>query len=136
MHRARRQKDDKGLLFVVRMSILSLLEFFIFSSDALFSIQARPKEKFTSHKLHCERHLPAVGKVYGSMCCISQSIYSLIHVMIGVCYVIVNVIIFKACEKIFTSFSQRHIHRVFLTFGVYLCEMLPHLIYQYCLMMV
>ena len=25
------------------------------------------------------------GKVHGSMCCISQSIYSLIHVMIGVC---------------------------------------------------
>ena len=76
------------------------------------------------------------GKVHGSMCCISQSIYSLIHVMIGVCYVIVNAIIFKACEKIFTSFSQRHIQRVFLTFGVYLCEMLPHVIYEYYLMMV
>ena len=94
------------------------------------------------------------GMVHGSMCCISQSIYSLIHVMIGVCYVIVNVIIFKACENIFTSFSQRHIHRVFPTFGmcmIYekkrdkrvcmknkhmnLCEMLPHVIYEYCLMM-
>ena len=41
------------------------------------------------------------------MSCISQSLYSLIHVMIEVSYVIVNVIIFKACEKIFTSFSHR-----------------------------
>ena len=75
--------------------------------------------------------------------------------MIEVCHVIVNVIIFKACEKFFTSFSQRHIHRVFPTVGmcmiyekkrdkrasvknihVYLCEMLPHVIYEYCLMMV
>ena len=89
------------------------------------------------------------------MSCINQSLYSLIHVMIEVCYVIVNVIIFKPCEKIFTSFSQRHIHGVFPTVGmcmiyekkrdkrvsmknnhVYLCEMLPHVIYEYCLMMV
>ena len=86
------------------------------------------------------------------MFCISQSLYSLIHVMIEVCYVIVNVIIFKACEKVFTSFSQRYIHRVFPTVRmcmiyekkrdllvsttnnhVYPCEMLPHVIYGYLL---
>ena len=89
------------------------------------------------------------------MFCISQSLYSLIHVMIEVCYVIVNVIIFKACEKVFTSFSQRHIHRVFPTVSmcmiyekkrdllvsttnnhVYPCEMLPHVIYGYCFVIV
>ena len=75
--------------------------------------------------------------------------------MIEVCYMIVNVIIFKSCEKIFTSFSQRHIHRVFPTIGmctiyekkrdllvfmtnnhVHLCEISPHVIYGYCLMIV
>ena len=95
------------------------------------------------------------GEIYGPMSCISQSLYSLIHVMIEVCYVIINVIIVKACKKIFTSFSQRHIHRVFPTVGmcmiyekkrdllvsttnnhVYLCEMLPHVIYGYCFMIV
>ena len=55
------------------------------------------------------------GKGHGPMSCMSQSFYSLIHVMIEVCYVIVNVMIFKACENIFTSFSQRNIHRVFPT---------------------
>ena len=75
--------------------------------------------------------------------------------MIEVCYMIVNVIIFKSCEEIFTSFSQRHIHRVFPTIGmctiyekkrdllvfmtnnhVHLCEISPHVIYGYCLMIV
>ena len=32
------KKNDEGLLFVVPMGTLSLLEFFIFSSDALFSV--------------------------------------------------------------------------------------------------
>ena len=95
------------------------------------------------------------GKGHGPMSCMSQSFYSLIHVMIEVCYVIVNVMIFKACENIFTSFSQRNIHRVFPTNGmcmiyekkrdlmvsttnihVYLCEILPRLIYRHCLMIV
>ena len=58
------------------------------------------------------------GKGYGPMSCISQSLYSFIHVMVEVCYVIVNVIIFKACEKIFISFSQRDICRLFRTVGV------------------
>ena len=35
MNRSKMQKNDKGLLFVVPMGTLSLLEFFIFSSDAL-----------------------------------------------------------------------------------------------------
>ena len=95
------------------------------------------------------------GKGHGPMSCMSQSFHSLIHVMIEVCYVIVNVMIFKACENIFTSFSQRNIHRVFPTNGmcmiyekkrdlmvsttnihVYLCEILPRLIYRHCLMIV
>ena len=95
------------------------------------------------------------GKGYGPMSCISQSLYSSIHVMIEVCYVIVNVIIFKACKKIFISFSQRDIYRLFPTVGVcmiyekkrellvsmtnnhlYLCEMSLHVIYGHCLMIV
>ena len=58
------------------------------------------------------------SKGYGPMCCISQSLYSFIHVMIEVCYVIVNVIIFKSCEKIFISFSQKDIYRLFPTVGI------------------
>ena len=101
------------------------------------------------------------GKGHRPMSCISQSLYSLIQVMIEVCYLIVCVIIFKACEKLFTSFSQRHIHHqrhihpVFPTVGmcmIYkkkrdllvsttnkhmsLCEMSPHRIYEYCMIMV
>ena len=58
------------------------------------------------------------GKGYKRMSCISQFLYSLIHVMIEVCYVIIKVIIFKDCEKMFTSFSQRRIHRVFPAIGM------------------
>ena len=58
------------------------------------------------------------GKGCEPTSCISQSLYSLIHVMIEVCYVIVYVITFKACEKIFISFSQRHIHCVFPIIGM------------------
>ena len=95
------------------------------------------------------------GRGCGPMPCISQFLYSLIHVMIEVCYVIVNIIISKTCEKIFTSFSERHIHRSFPTVKmcmvykkkrdllvsttnshVYLCEMSPPVIYGYCLMIV
>ena len=38
MHRDRMQKNDKGLLFVEPMGTLSVLDFFIFPSDALFSV--------------------------------------------------------------------------------------------------
>ena len=58
------------------------------------------------------------GKGYKPMSCISQSLNSLIHVMIEVCYVIIKVIIFKDCEKMFTLFSQRRIHRVFPAIGM------------------
>ena len=58
------------------------------------------------------------GKGHEPMSCISQSLSSLIYVMIEICYVIVNVIIFKTSEKIFTAFSQRHIHRVFPIVGM------------------
>ena len=58
------------------------------------------------------------GKGHEPMSCISQSLYSLIYVMIEICYVIVNVIIFKTSEKILTAFSQRHIHRVFPIVGM------------------
>ena len=68
---------------------------------------------------------------------------------------IVNVIIFKTCEKNFTSFLQKHIHHAFPAIRrcmiyekkrdlllsttnnhVSVCEMLPHVIYRYCLMRV
>ena len=141
------------------MGTLSLLEFFIFSSDAPYLVFRQGLKRNLQVTNYTARDIYQLwfsqGKGCGPTSCISQSLYSLIHVMIEVCYVIVYVITFKACEKIFTSFSQRHIHRVFPIVGmcmihekkrdilvsttnkhVHLCEMLPHVIYGYCLMIV
>ena len=56
------------------------------------------------------------------MFCVGQSFNSLIHVMVEICYVVVNVIIFKICERIFTLhgdiLNMSEISHVFPTIGM------------------
>ena len=88
--------------------------------------------------------------------CVTQSFYASMQVMLQVFHIIVNVTIFQICRKIFAlEYIFSKTHHVFPTIGMcivyeksrdlqrstsnhhmYLCEMSPHMIYKYCLMMV